>query len=399
MNGEPRPSTARAQMMALLAGAAGLAICAAVGVSSPARVMPAYLVGLTFWVGIALGSLAIVMLHQLVGGEWGIPLRRPAEAAALTIPLLGLLFIPIVLDPIALYPWADPSIVARSPNLARKAIYLNPQAFAIRTLLVFIIWSVLAALLARWSRRRDTRTDASPSWWMSTVSGPGLVIYFLTMSVAAVDWMMSREPDWSSTIYGAMIITGQSLSALAVMILIVSTLARRPGPMSVALTPDRLNDQGNLLLAFVMLWAYMAFSQFLIVWSGNLADEIPWYLRRTTGGYQWVALGLIVFHFAVPFAVLLFRETKRRREALLVVAAAVAIVHVLDLAWLILPASEDRKVGRMVATDAPLVVAAVVGVGGLWLTLFLRILQSAPILPLRDSITGASRNQPGSDPT
>lgn len=226
-------------------------------------------------------------------------------------------------------------------------------------------------------------------------SGPGLVVYFATASIAAIDWMMSREPDWTSTIYGPMIIIGQVLSALAVLILIASLLVRQSGPMADALTPDRLNDQGNLLLAFVMLWAYMAFSQFLIIWSGNLADEIPWYLRRTSGGYQWVVLALIVFHFAVPFGVLIFRESKRRREILLVVAGAVAAMHVLDLGWLILPASDNPRIGRMVSTDAPLVVAAVVGVGGLWLALFFRILGSAPMIPLRDSITGAIPTKPG----
>lgn len=389
MSGGPPPSMARASIVALLAGAAGLSICAAVGVSSPDRVMPAYLVGLTFWIGVSLGSLAVVMLHQLVGGEWGVPLRRPAESAALAIPLLGILFVPIVLNLPSLYPWANASIVAHSANLMRKAPYLNPRAFAIRALIVFVAWSVLAALMARWSRRRDATEQAAPSRGMSTMSGPGLVLYFVAASIAAIDWMMSREPDWTSTIYGPMIIIGQILSALAILILIASLLAQRGGPMAAALTPDRLNDQGNLLLAFVMLWAYMAFSQFLIIWSGNLADEIPWYLRRTSSGYQWVALALIVFHFAAPFGVLIFRESKRRREILLVVAAVVAAMHVLDLAWLILPAADDPKIGRVVPSDAPLVLASVVGVGGLWLALFFRILQSAPMIPLRDSITGA----------
>jgi hypothetical protein len=388
MSGEATTSTARVQVMALLAGAAGLAICAAVGISSPARVMPPYLVGLAFWIGVSLGSLAIVMLHQLVGGEWGVPLRRPAEAAALTIPLLGFLFMPIVMNPSSLYPWADAQTVASSADLTRKSVYLNPQAFAWRALGVFVAWSLLGALMVRWSRRRDRTEAASPSWWMSHVGGPGLVIYFVTMSIAAIDWMMSREPDWTSTIYGPMVIIGQGLSALAVLIVIASLLARWGGAMSAALTPDRLNDQGNLMLAFVMLWAYMAFSQFLIIWSGNLADEIPWYLRRTSGGYEWVALALILFHFAVPFAVLMFRDSKRSRQVLPLVAAAVAAMHVLDLAWLILPASDDRKLGRVVLTDAPLVLAAVVGVGGLWLTLFLRILGTAPILSVRDPITG-----------
>ena len=389
MTAEVRTSTGGARLWAIAAAVLGLGACAVVGFGAPSRVVPPYLVGFTFWTGISVGGLSLVMLHQLVGGEWGVPVRRLMEAAALTVPLMGLLYVPIGMNLAACYGWAGPHASSIYPELERKTAYLNPLAFNLRTAGCFLLWTVLAILMARWSRRRDVEAGpGGPSWWMSTVSGPGLALIFGAGTIVSVDWLMSREPDWYSTIYGAMVIVGWGLATLATMIFLASILGRKGAPLEHALTPDRLNDLGNLLLAFVMLWAYMAFSQFLIVWSGNLAEEIPWYLRRTSNGYQWVALVLIVFHFVAPFAVLLFRETKRRREALVVVAAAIAMFHVLDLAWLILPADPNPKLGHVSTLDAPMVLAATVGIGGAWLTAMLWFLDSAPAVTLRDPITG-----------
>lgn len=390
MTRDMRTSTGKAQAIAGVIGLLGLGVVAFVAMGSPARGLPPYLVGMAFWTGISLGCLSLTMLNQLVGGEWGVPIRRPMEAGATALPLLGLLFVPIALSLPTLYPWANPSEFVHYEHLARKTKYLNPQGFVIRAAIYFVVWSILALLMNRWSRRRDViATPNGPSSSMSTLSGPGLAIIFGTATLASIDWMMSREPDWTSTIYGPMVIVGWALLTLALMIVIASVLARPGGPLADALTPDRLNDQGNLLLGFVMLWAYMSFSQFLIIWSGNLTEEIPWYLRRTNGPYVWLAPALIAFHFAVPFLILLFRETKRRKEMLVFVAAGIVVMHVLDLSWLILPASHDPKVGRFFVTDAPLVVASVVGIGGLWFALTLRVLDSAPILMPRDPITGA----------
>ena len=395
MTRDVRTSTAKAQAIALVVGLVSLAAWAAVAVPSPARAMPPYLVGVAFWTGISLGCLSLVMLHQLVGGGWGVPVRRPMEAGATALPLLAILFVPIALSLPSLYPWADPSAFVHYEHLARKTKYLNPGAFVLRSTGYFVIWSVLALLMVRWSRTRDSvEAPGGPSARMSTLSGPGLGIIFGTATLAAIDWMMSREPDWTSTIYGPMVIIGWGLATLALMIVVASLMARSGGPLADSLTPDRLNDLGNLLLAFVMLWAYMSFSQYLIIWSGNLAEEIPWYLRRTSGPYQWVAPALIAFHFAVPFFLLMFRETKRRKEAIVFIAAGIALMHVLDLAWLILPASPDPKVGRFMMTDAPLVVASVVGIGGLWTALALRVLDSAPIVMPRDPITGEIAEPP-----
>lgn len=383
-----RVGTGRAQLLALIVGAAGLAACAVAWLSAPNLLLPAYLVGFLFWWGIALGCLAVIMLHQLVGGEWGVPVRRLAEAGASTIPLLAVFFLPIVFGLNSLYRWTDTSAVRHSEDLRRKASYLNPQAFEIRAAGYFVVWSILAFLMTRWSRRSERADADGIRNWMAGISGPGLLIYFMTVTFSSIDWMMSREPDWASTIYGPMVVIGQGLSALAALILLASLFARRGGDLRLAASPDRLNDLGNLLLAFVMLWAYMAFSQFLIIWSGNLTEEIPWYLRRTSGGWKWVSIGLIAFHFAAPFVVLLFRESKRRREILMGVAAFLLVVHVVDIAWLVLPASADPKVGHSSWTDLPLVAAAVAGIGGIWLAALLWFLGSAPIVPARDPSGG-----------
>jgi hypothetical protein len=220
------------------------------------------------------------------------------------------------------------------------------------------------------------------------MAGPGLILLFLTGSFAAIDWMMTLEPHWVSSIYGAMVVVGQGLSTLAMMVLVVVWMSDRR-PMGEAVTHGRLHDLGNLMLAFTMLWAYMSFSQFLIIWSGNLPEEIPWYLRRARGAWQWVALALIVFHFFLPFFVLLFRENKRYGRLLARVAAWILAMHWLDLVWLIVPASIEVSHGRMPDPQIPwgavlVSLASLVGVGGIWVAAFLWRLKGWPMIPLSD---------------
>ena len=279
----------RLQVRSLWVGVIGLALCVAGALIWPHRFFAAYLVGFLFWIGIALGSLGITMLHHLVGGSWGLPVRRPMEAGAMTLLPLAVLFLPVAFNLPILYPWARPEEVRLDEDLYRKTAYLNVSFFLIRALAYFAIWIVFAFLLRRWSRAQDETTDPAPSHRLQQMSGPGLVLLFLTGTFAAMDWGMSLEPNWASTIYGTMLIVGQALSTLALMIA-VAIMLTVDRPMNEVATPARLHDLGNLLLAFVMLWAYMAFSQFLIIWAGDLSEEIPWYLRRTHGGWQWIAL-------------------------------------------------------------------------------------------------------------
>jgi hypothetical protein len=371
----------RLQVRSLWVGVIGLALCVAGALIWPHRFFAAYLVGFLFWIGIALGSLGITMLHHLVGGSWGLPVRRPMEAGAMTLLPLAVLFLPVAFNLPILYPWARPEEVRLDEDLYRKTAYLNVSFFLIRALAYFTIWIVFAFLLRRWSRAQDETTNPAPSHRLQQMSGPGLVLLFLTGTFAAIDWGMSLEPNWASTIYGTMLIVGEALSTLALM-LVVAIMLAVDRPMSETATPARLHDLGNLLLAFVMLWAYMAFSQFLIIWAGDLSEEIPWYLRRTHGGWQWIALLLISFHFFLPFFVLLFRETKRQSRLLLRVACLVIVMHVLDLVWLVIPASADMASPRIPWGDLPLIVAAMTGIGGIWAATFVWYLKGEPLIPL-----------------
>jgi len=379
------------QRPALLIGAVGLGACVVAGLVpaiGPRVVLPAYLVAYLFWIGIALGSLSLTMLHRLVGGTWGLPTRRPMEAAALTLPVLALLSVPLVFGLSAIYPWAR----ADATPAMHKHGYLTATWFTARLVAYFAVWIALAVLMSRWSLRQDRTADPAASRPAQNLAGPGLGALFLTASFAMIDWVMSLEPEWSSTIYGAMLIIGMGLATFAAMILVTSWLKRvGPPEYAEAATPGRINDLGNLQLAFTMLWAYLSFSQFLIIWSGNLAEEIPWYLRRTRGGWQYVVMALMMFHFFAPFLALLFRDVKRGLNRLRIVALCLLVMHLVDLTWLVLPASVRDPLAAS-AADRPgipwltllFVVAATAGVGGIWVAAFLQNLKGKPLVPEND---------------
>jgi hypothetical protein len=377
----------RVQGLALPVGAAGLVVCAAAWLLWPDAFFHAYLVGYVFWVGISLGCLGLTMLHHLVGGGWGLPIRRPMESAGVTLLPLAILFLPIALGLPHLYEWARPEAVAADAILQAKSPYLNVGAFLARTGCYFAIWLVLALLIDRLSAAQDQRSDFGPTRWLGGFAGPGLILLFLSGSFAAIDWMMTLEPHWVSSIYGAMVVVGEGLSTLAMLVVIVVSMSDRR-PMAKAAASDHLHDLGNLMLAFTMLWAYMSFSQYLIIWSGNLPEEIPWYLRRARGAWQWVGLALIVFHFFLPFFVLLFRENKRYGRLLVRVAYWILAMHWLDLVWLIIPASieiESGSTGPQIPWGTVLLsLASLVGVGGIWLAAFLWRLKAWPLIPLND---------------
>jgi hypothetical protein len=381
------------QSRAWVVAGVGLVISLAACLIRPDLFLPSYLVAYVFWVGIGLGCLGLTMLHHLVGGSWGLVVRRPMEAGGMTLLPLAVLFLPMALGLSGLYPWARPGF-ADDPELRIKAHYLNGSFFLIRTALYFAIWVGFAFLLRSLSAAQDRRSDHAPSLRLQQLSGPGLGLLFLTGTFAAIDWMMSLEPHWASTIYGALVCVGEALSTLAMMIAVVILLSRAR-PMSEAATEDRLHDLGNLMLAFTMLWAYMSFVQYLIIWAGNLPEEIPWYLRRTRGGWQWVALALALFHFFLPFFVLLFRESKRQSRLLLRVAFLVLGMHWLDLAWLIVPASSDPASPRFPWAELPMSLVALLGVGGVCTAVFIGQLKGNPLIPLNDPNLNAAIEHAG----
>lgn len=377
---------------ALIAGVAGLAVCAIGFLVDREHLFRAYLIGYLFWLGIALGSLALMMVHHQSGGAWGLVIRRIFEASSRTLPGLALLFLPIVAGMHDLYPWTHASHVEGDAILQHKALYLNTPFFLARAAFYFACWIGFAWVLNRWSAAQDEGHPLATRR-MQLLSGAGLVTYGLTITFASVDWVMSINPHWFSTMFGFLFMGGQGLSALAFAI-VVATMLWRNGPLSHVFNPGHFHDLGKLMLAFVMLWAYFNFSQYLIIYSGNLVEEIPYYIDRTTGGWQYVALVLVVFHFVAPFALLLSRDLKRRAPRLVLVAIAILVMRVVDLFFLVSPDFDPSGTSRhLLPADGShaahlfvhwLDVAAPVGIGGVWLWLFLTQLGERPLLPIRD---------------
>jgi hypothetical protein len=344
----------------------------------PAQFFHAWLISYMLVAGITLGSLALVMLQHLSGGAWGLVIRRVLESATRTLPLVALLFLPLLLGLQRLYAWARPAEVAHEELLLHKRPYLNVPFFLTRALIYFAVWLALAYFLNKWSREQDAQHDPTLARRFQLLSSGGLVAYAITMTFAAIDWVMSLEPEWFSTMFGLLMIGGQALSALAFVIAVVVLLARFE-PLTRVLTPSHLHDLGKLMLAFVMLWAYLSFSQFLIIWSGNLPEETPWYIRRLNGGWQYIGLALVVLHFVLPFFLLLSRDLKRHGRRLALVALLVIVMRFVDLFWLIAPA---QRTGHLALHW--LDVAALIGIGGVWLGAFAWQLQKRPLLPLND---------------
>lgn len=372
------PRLDRIQHRSLIAGGVGLGLCLLGAFLNPEQFFRSYLLAYLFWTGIALGSFAIVMLHHLTGGGWGFVIRRLLEAGTRTLPLMAVLFVPLLFGLPDLYVWARPAEVAGDALLQHKSAYLNVPFFLFRTVVYFAIWIGVTYFLNKWSVEQDRTAEPLLTRRLQVLSGPGLVLYGLTATFASIDWAMSLEPHWFSTIYGVMFIVGQVLATLALMILMAVLLADRE-PLSNVVSPAYLVDLGNLLLAFVMFWAYMAFSQYIVIWSGNLPEEITWYLHRTTGGWQWIALFLIIFHFAVPFLLLLSRVTKRNVQMLSAVAGALIVIRLVDLFWLVVPAFHHTGLAiHWMDLVAP------VGVGGIWMWFFIWQLKGRPLLPLHD---------------
>ena len=363
----------RIRQQALLSGLIGLACCALSAFASPNHALRSYLVAFNYWIGIALGCLALLMLQHLTGGVWGLVLRRVFESALQTMMLLALLFIPVLIGLPQLYEWVGSS----DPELLEKSWYLNVPFFIGRAAAYFLIWLVIAFFLNKWSAAEDQAPVDARRFRL--LSGPGLALYGGTITFASIDWVMSLEPHWYSSIFPVLYAAGQLLEAMAFSIFMLVCIGSQPAFENL-LGPTQRRDLGNLLLAFVMIWAYLSFSQFLIIWSENLPEEIPWYLKRTRGGWQWLALVLVVFQFSLPFVLLLSRQIKEDPRRLAVVAGLVLGMRYLDVFWWIEPAFSGGMYFYVLVD-----VAALVGVGGIWIWYFLGQLSKLPLLPLQGS--------------
>ncbi len=350
-----------------------------------AEFLRSYLFAYLFWAGMALGCLGILLLHHTVGGKWGMVIRRFCEAGARTIPIMAVLLIPVLVSLGTLYVWAGPE-GARDADIQSKAAYLNVPFFIARAVFYFAIWTLYAFLLSKWSAEQDRTADAGLAGRMRALSAPGLVVFVVTTTFAFFDWIMSIEPHWFSTVYGAMFLMGLVLEAFALIIALLIILSKH-APLRDYVTPQHLHDLGNMMFAFTVLWAYLAFSQFIIIWAGNLPEEIPWYLRRLAKGWNAIAVFLIVFHFCLPFVLLLQRDMKRRAGLLLKLCAFMLVVRIVDVFWVVEPGFYQQQL-QVHWTDFLLPVA----IGGLWLAALFRQLRARPLVPLNDPrLRGAPR--------
>lgn len=364
-----------------------------------------YLVAYVFWVGIALGCLGLLMIQYLGGATWGLVIRRQLEAAAHTLFLMGALFIPIIFGLRHLYEWSHGDIVAANPILQYKSGYLNLTGFTIRTIIYFAIWLTIIWLLRTWGKRQDETSEPNAAFrWTQRaqkLSGPGFLIYGLAVTFASIDWIMSLDAEWFSTIFGLLTLIGQGVAAIAFLITICVLLARYE-PMASVLQPKHFHDLGKLQLATVMVWAYFSFSQLLIIWSGNLPEETPFYLERFRGQWRYIGLAIILLHFILPFLLLLSRDLKHDARRLRLVAWLLLIMRFADLLWLIVPGfvESGHQVGVNPTSEGHpreevivphvnpalylVYIAAWIGIGGIWLGWFFWQLRSRPLLPQND---------------
>ncbi|MEA2490955.1 MAG: hypothetical protein QOH21_2747 [Acidobacteriota bacterium] len=371
---------ARAQVPALIIGIIGLAIAiAGYFISGPEEFFRAWLSPFVFWFFIPAGALGILCLQYVTGGEWGVLIRRPLGAAARTIPLFLLFGLPVVLGLQHIYVWANENIVAHDHLLQQKQLWLNPTGWLVRTLLYFALWSLWAWRIRRLSLKfyedRSPYVELTRRKWAAS----GLLVYVFTLTFTGIDWVMSLEPKWYSSMFGIAFLVSAGLSAFAFVTLFLCLLAGNKA-MEDILKPSHFRDLGNLMLAFTMLWAYTNFSQFLLIWYGNIKEETPYYLTRMHGVWGWMALALILFHFFLPFTMLLMRDIKDRPKTIMIVTIVILLMRFVDTYWLIAPAFYGEEFHFPWIT-----IFAFLGIGGVWLFAFLAQLKGQTIIPIHET--------------
>lgn len=382
----------RAGRFAALVGLVGTAACLAVWIiflffdrhwaGGSAAFYKAYLFGWLFWLDVSLGALVAVMIHHLTGGEWGYFIRRPGEAAANVLPLMFVLFVPVLFGLHRIYPWAGPH--SDYAVAAHRRPYLNPGFFAGRYVIYFAIWICFAWVLRTLSLRHDR--DASPRTAKSLlrISAIGLVIYFITMSMAAIDWLMSLEPKWFSTIFALIICLGQGIAGVAFLIIMLQLLSQS-SPFVERLRPRHFNDLATLLVTGLILWAYHSLSQLLIIWMGNIQGDIPWYVKRSHGPWRWMAGALVYVGFFAPFILLLQRAVKKKGQTLLWVCSGLLAIRLLENFWTIAP-SGINPWPSINWFNVLMSLVAFIGIGGLWFAAFIWLLDRAPLMPTGDAV-------------
>lgn len=370
-------------------GAGGLfLILWAVGLYvDPEQALRSWLLGFIFWGGITFGSIGIIMLQYLTGGAWGVVIRRLVEAGSRTLPLVFVFFLPIMFGVTYLYEWTH--LPADDYTVIHRGWFQTPQAWIIRSVIYFVIFGVMVYLLNKWSAAQDKSANHDEAAkWLGTAtafSGPTMVIYALAVTFATVDWVMVLDPHWFSTIWGLLFVAGWALATFSFAVIMLAYMSDK-APMNAVLGKRHFHDLGKLMLALTMVWAYFNFSQYLIIWSGNIPEETGWFLTRMKGGWGWVGVILIVFHFAFPFLILLQQDFKRKAKLLATMAGFILVMRLIDMFYLIAPSpridTHGLEQGAFIISWMDLV--APVAIGGLWLWYFLGQLRKRPIVPVMD---------------
>jgi hypothetical protein len=377
-------SVGHLQQRASVTGIIGLVACGICfflyGNQYADRFFHSYLIAFMFVLGLSLGSLGLLMLQHLTGGHWGIMTRRPLESATRVLPLVAVFFLPIgIFGMKHLYKeWLDAPPTGEGSLSELQKSYLTTNGFLIRAVIYFAVWLLLVYIFNRWSKEQDANPDdRGLRRRLKMLAGPGIILYVFVMTFAAIDWVMSLSPHWASTIYGFLFVIGQLISSMSLMIAVLVLLSRT-APMEGLIQSRHLHDLGKLLLAFVMLWAYFGFSQLLIIWSGNLPEEISFYRSRLYGGWGVVAVLVLIFHFFVPFFFLLPRDVKRSAKLLPKIAMWLIFMRLVDLFWLTRPEFTSSAVPGLMD------IAAILALAGIWFAVFARNLKALPLLPLGD---------------
>ena len=378
-------SISRVQTIGLMVGGVALLLAIYGAVSAPENFYHAYIFSYMLVLGLTVGSLGLLMLQHLTGGIWGIIIRRPLEAASRNVPLIGVLFLPVLLGMKYLYSgngtetgWLNAPKTGEHALSPLQQGYLTTHWYIIRAAIYFGVWIVLMIVFNQWSKQQDEAQDGEGlKQKMKGFAAPGVILYIVAMSFAAIDWVMSISPHWASTIYGFLFVAGQAIASMAMMIAFVVLLSGSE-PFQSVIKKRHLHDLGKLLFAFNMLWAYFAFSQLLIIWSGNQPEEITFYKSRLNGEWGVVAVIVLLFSFAVPFLLLLSRDVKRTPGLVSKVAVWMILMRLVDLFWMTRPEFTSRAVPTWLDVVVP------VALIGLWLGFFAMNLKQRPLLPLGD---------------
>jgi len=378
--------------VSMVAGIAGYMV-------SPETMFRSYLTGFMMAGGLPVAFLAMLMLHHLVGGEWGVILRRMLEAGTRALPYMALLMLPIAFFMMRdLYEWARPEVVMHDKILSDKAPYLNLPFFYIRAAAYYLIWILFAMKLNSLTKEQEASGVAQQGESegnlamrrrLNNVSGIGLLITVMCVTFAAFDWSMSTDPHWFSTIFGLVTLIGWTLTTMCIAAILMCYL-RKYAPLNRILKTSHFHDFGNLMFAMTALWAYMSFSQFLIMWSGNIPEELTYYSIRMDGFQKFVGLCLVVFHFLIPFPLMLNRKNKRSLRWLGGIALLILVMRIVDLYWIVMPtfyqahqfSSDARPTLHWLDLVAP------VAIGGIWVFVFIWQLRRRPLLPLHDPRLG-----------